>query len=398
MSRILFAFNYYGISPNNSGGGGAVNYSHLKLLSELGHEIVLLPIIWDNKSKFDKNDFDESKDLIEKVVPLKIYQRQRYRGFNWLFKALFKPTEFEYFFINKKNKESIQHIVTNNNIDIVWCEWRWAALLVLKTKLNVLKLYSHHDWEYKLSLLKNKPTLNNRFHAFQKKRVEIKMVKKFDACISGSNTEAKEISSISNKKALYIPITYSLIPFKEKNNSAIKIVHLGSMGTTANRLGLERFLDVCWNDIKKQLPQIQLHIIGNTDQAHNSLKEKLKSDSQIKVIGFVKELADVLYPNDIHIVPWEHNTGTRTRVPLVLNFKQALVATKASVNCFPEITDKNAILSNNLHEMTKQIIDLYSDTERLHLLSENGYKTFLESFTYTAQLNTLNDFLKTIHK
>jgi glycosyltransferase involved in cell wall biosynthesis len=397
MSRILFAFNYSAISSNNSGGGGTVNYSHLKLLSELGHEIVLLPIIWDDKNTFDESDFDEVKSLIEKVVPLKVDQEKRKRRFKWIYYALFKPAEFEYFFLNESNKKALQQIVENNKVDVIWSEWRWAALLAWKTKLNVKKIYSHHDWEYKLSLLRSKPTLNKRFHTFQKKRVEIKMVKEFDACISGSYTEAKEISVLSKKETCYIPITYKRLELKEQTNSTANLVHLGSMGTTANRLGLERFLNICWDDIKKEIPQIQLKIIGNINKAQQSLKEKLQNDPQINVLGFVKELSDGLLPYDIHIIPWEYNTGTRTRVPLILNFKQALVATKASVECFPEITANNAVLANNLQDMTKQIIDLYSDTERLHLLAENGYKTFSENYTYSAQLKTLDDFLKTIH-
>ena len=397
MSRILFAFNYSAISSNNSGGGGAVNYSHLKLLSKLGHEIVLLPIIWNDINEFDGKDFDEVKHLIEKVVPLKVDQGQRKRGLKWLYYAMFRPAEFEYFFINKKNKESLQKIVINDNIDIVWCEWRWSALLVWKTKLNAIKLYSHHDWEYKLSLLRSKPTLNKRFHTFQKKRIEIKMTKEFDACISGSYTESKEVSAVAKKETLYIPITYEPLAYKKRPDTKVKIVHLGSMGTTANRIGLERFLDVCWEDIKKQIPQIQLKIIGNINQAQQSLKDKLQNDPQINVLGFVKELSDGLLPYDIHIIPWEYNTGTRTRVPLILNFKQTLVATKASVACFPEITTNNAVLADNLQEMTKQIIDLYFDSERLHLLAENGYKTFSENYTYQSQLKNLEDFLKTIH-
>lgn len=398
MSRILFTFNYSAISSNNSGGGGAVSYSHLKLLSELGHEIILLPIIWDDKNEFTESDFDEVKPLIEKVVSLKVDQGQRKRRFKWLYYALFKPAEFEYFFINENNKKELQQIIENNKVDIIWCEWRWSALLAWKTKLNVKKIYSHHDWEYKLSLLRSKPTLNKRFHAFQKKRVEIKMVKEFDACLSGSYTEAKEISIISKKEAFYIPITYKPIPFKERSNNHVRIVHLGSMGTTANRIGLERFLDICWEDIKKQIPEVQLNVIGNINQAQQSLKEKLQNDSQINVLGFVKEISDALLPYDVHIIPWEYNTGTRTRVPLILNFKQALVATKASVECFPEITTENAVLADNLQEMTKQIIDLYSDSERLHLLAENGYKTFSKNYTYQSQLKNLDDFLKTIHK
>lgn len=398
MAKILFAFNYSAISSNNSGGGGAVNYSHLKLLSELGHKIVLMPIVWDDTNKFNEIDFEEVSPLITKVTPLKVDQGKRKRGFNWLYHSVFKPAEFEYFFINDNNKKSLQNIVKENNIDIVWSEWRWAALLAWKTPLEIIKIYSHHDWEYKLSLLRSKPTLNKRFHTFQKKRVELKMVKEFNACISGSYTEAKEIRVLTGKPTLYIPITYQSTIVESKRNSIISLVHLGSMGTTANRLGLERFLNVCWEDIKRELPEIQLKIIGNIEKASNDLKERLKKDSQINVLGFVKELSDGLQTYDMHIIPWEYNTGTRTRVPLILNYKQALIATKASVACFPEITNQNAVLSNNLEEMTKQIIDLYSNTERLHLLAENGYKTFSENYTYQAQQKTLEDFLKTVHQ
>ena len=167
------------------------------------------------------------------------------------------------------------------------------------------------------------------------------------------------------------------------------------MGTTANRKGLERFLDVCWEGIKAAHPDIELQVVGSISRAPESLQKKL-NDSQIKTLGFVQDLESVLYPDDIHIIPWEYNTGTRTRIPVVLNHQQTLVATQESVKCFPEITANNAVLCKSLEEMKEAIIHLYSDREKLHLLANNGKQTFQENYTLESQKNRLKEFLQAI--
>jgi hypothetical protein len=135
-------------------------------------------------------------------------------------------------------------------------------------------------------------------------------------------------------------------------------------------------------------------VVGSIKRAQPSLQEKLK-DPNIQTLGFVEDLSTVLYPKDIHIVPWEYNTGTRTRIPVILNYHQALVATEPSVQCYPEITSENALLCNNLEEMKDAIIHLYSNSEKLHLLADKGNQTFKDNFTLESQKNKLKQFLKT---
>ncbi len=395
MKKVLCIVNTGQISSNTDGGSSVI-YSHLELLHRLKYEVVLLAVSWNDKFVYQEEDYLEVKEFVSKIVPHQIEKGKRKRGLDWVYHAFVKPTEFEYFFVNKVNTDFLQDFVQKETIDFVWCEWRWAAIWALKTPLNVPKIYSHHDWEHKLALLRESPSLNRRFHSFQKKRVEIEMVKTMDACISGSETETKEIESISKKKALYLPTTYTSTEVTLNPNKYPSLVHLGGMGTTANRLGLERFLDVCWNDLKKEIPNIQLKIIGNLERAQDSLKSKLE-DEKILKLGFVEDLTTVLYPEDIHIVPWEYNTGTRTRIPVVLNHQQVLVATKESVRCFSELNSENSILCEDLNEMKDQIIHLYSDREKLHLLAAKGKETFQNAFTSESQQNRLKDFLKTIH-
>lgn len=392
MKKVLVIVNAEKISPNNNGGGAFI-YSHLDLLHKANCEIILLAVQWNDMYPFIKEDYTEIEPLVTEIISYKIKSIKPNKGIQRLYNSIFNPTKFEYHFINNHNTDSLKEIVNRHKIDLVWAEWRWAAIWVMETKLDVPKIYSHHDWEYKLALLRAKPNLNKKFHTFQKKRVEMKMVKTMDACISGSFTETQEIKTISKKQALYLPTTYDSVKIDLKPNKFPSLIHLGGMGTTANRLGLERFLEVCWQDIKKAVPNIQLKIIGNLKNAQSSLTQKLE-DNQIIKVGFVKDLSTELYPEDIHIIPWEYNTGTRTRVPVILNYQQVLVGTSEAVKCFPEINSKNAILCQGLNVMKDAIIDLYSDREKLHLLATSGKKTFKETFTSESQTKPLKDFLK----
>jgi glycosyltransferase involved in cell wall biosynthesis len=277
---------------------------------------------------------------------------------------------------------------------LVWAEWRWTAILAQYSNLTVPIVYAHHDWEFKLRKLKSSLSWMQKFHLKQKKRVELDLVKNVSACVSASFTETEEVKAFGNQKVLYIPLTYQEVAITLNDSKTPSIVHLGGMGTTANRIGLERFLEICWNDLKQKLPNIKLKVVGNLKYASDSLKKRLE-DSQIECVGFVEDLQPILKAYDIHIIPWEHNTGTRTRIPLVFNYAQVLVATKAAASCYPEVIhDENSILSADLNQMTTQLIDLYANREKRIFIGDNARKTFQESFTAEKQLSKLKLFME----
>tara|TARA_B110000285_G_scaffold234939_1_gene313779 strand:- start:1606 stop:2799 length:1194 start_codon:yes stop_codon:yes gene_type:complete len=396
MSKnILFIVNTGTISSNENG-GASVYYSHLEILHKAGFKIQLLAVEWSNSISYKKEDYLEIQHMVDAIIPFKPEVELPKKGIARIIDAIISPEIFEYYFLNRKNTFFLNELVLKKSVDIVWSEWRWAGLLAWYSKLKIPVIYAHHDWEYKLAKLRSKRTFFGRFHTFQKKRVEFKLVKGVEGCISGSVTETKEIIQISKKKALYIPTTYKEVTPKLLPNSIPNIIHLGGMGTTANCLGLERFLDVCWGKVKKKHPSIKLIVIGSLKQASNTLLEKL-NDSNIECLGFVKDLLEVMHPQDIHIIPWEYNTGTRTRLPLVLNYEQVLVATKESVKAFPEIKDKqNAILCNTLDEMTLNIINIIKHKNRIYELSKAGKETFIEKFTCNSNVEKLKTFIEKI--
>jgi len=395
MKSILVIINT-GIIAQNQNGGASVYYSHIELLHKAGFKIELLLVSWDDNSIFNPDEYNNILPFINRLHHYKIKSVKPKKSFARLCKAVFEPAYFEYFFLNDTNKTFLKTFIAKNDIDLLWAEWRWAGIWARWADLSIPVIYAHHDWEYKLALLRSKPNLSKHFHTFQKKRIEKQLVKGVTACVSGSFTETGEIIEISKKPALYLPTTYHEVQPKLKPRNKPAIVHLGGMGTTANRLGLARFLEICWPHIKSEIQDLRLIVIGGLEQAHPALKEKLK-DKNITCLGFVSQLDEVLYPHDIHIIPWEYNTGTRTRIPQVFNYTQVLVATAASATCYSELEhQKNCILCTDLNDMSKQITDLYKDQNKILKLARQGKQTFKNSFTSESRTAKLKEFLKTI--
>ncbi|WP_420573592.1 glycosyltransferase [Kordia sp.] len=399
--NVLFLVNNTKISPN-ANGGASVYFSHLQLLAKLNYKVHVLMIDFaDGKkaalsSNVTPEYVQEIKGFYTEIHHFQVAQIPPNGIINRIKTAISSPEKFEYFFVNTTNEKILKKYISENNIHLVWAEWRWTAILANYANLDTPIIYAHHDWEFKLRKLKSKLSFMQKFHLKQKKRVELDLVKSVNACISASYTETQEIKDYGNPNALYIPLTYEQVELVENTEETPTIVHLGGMGTTANRIGLERFLEVSWNDLKTQLPNVTLKVIGNLKYASESLLQRLK-DPQIECLGFVEDLMSELKPYDIHIIPWEYNTGTRTRIPLVFNYAQVLVCTKEAASCYPEVIhDQNSILSNDLQHMTQQLIDLYNNTEKRIFIGDNARKTFLQSFTADEQLEKLKVFLESL--
>ncbi|WP_298516009.1 glycosyltransferase [uncultured Kordia sp.] len=400
--NVLFLVNNTKISPN-ANGGASVYFSHLQLLAKLKYKVHVLLVDFSDKQKAKLSSevnsayIQEIQGFYTEIKHFQVAQIHPKGIVDRIKTAISAPEKFEYFFVNSANEKILKEYISQNDINLVWTEWRWTAILANYSNLNVPIVYAHHDWEFKLRKLKSKLSFLQKFHLQQKKRVELDLVKSVSACVSASYTETQEIKDYGNSNALYIPLTYQQVELTKSEVKTPSIVHLGGMGTTANRIGLERFLEVCWNDLKEKLPNIKLKVIGNLKYASESLKKRLE-DHQIECLGFVEDLTKELKPYDIHIIPWEYNTGTRTRIPLVFNYAQVLVCTKEAASCYPEVIhDQNSILSNDLQHMTTQLVDLYNNTEKRIFIGDNARKTFVESFTAEKQLEKLKTFLEALN-
>jgi hypothetical protein len=282
--------------------------------------------------------------------------------------------------------------------DLVWAEHLLPATAVVRLGVDVPIVYGHHDWRWRIKRLRAKGTASLPrilWSTLASRRHELATIRKVTTCVSASRREATEIRRYGGV-GHYFPLVS--IPLSEERlvppRPSPKVVHLGSMSTTASREGLSRFMDVVWPRLQGR-PGLtpELEIVGNLDGAPDRLRKQLH-EAGAKLLGFVPDLGSVMRPWDIHIVPWEHDTGTRTRIPVALNYMQALVATGAGAGSIGSLTSgTDCILVERLTDMVPAIESLIRDDELRRSLARAGRATFLREMTIDSVSRPFGEFL-----
>jgi glycosyltransferase involved in cell wall biosynthesis len=413
MSTCLFLAEYQEIFSPTDRGGMALAYGHLQLLSSSNISIVLGIMVGPN----DPNDDDlDISDLINKLarkdvllntiyfLPSQLNQKVRWSVSNYL-SLIYDPAAFRYSdLIHSARIKALHDLIIKVASDFIWAEDLISATLAQRTSTKIPIIYSHHDWKWRIKqhrLGTKSMGLKKRFLFWVGKRHEESLVRQVAGCVSASVTETDEIRKIGAQCAAYFPAIYSPIDLPEIVNllSHPRLVHLGGMQTTANQLGLQRFLEVSWPTILKNIvPTPELWVIGSLTGASPKLLSLLQQEN-ITCTGFVADLHSVLRPFDIHIIPWEYNTGTRTRIPLVLNHSQVLLSTRAAASCLPELqSGQNCVLVDDLQEMADVIPVLYDDLGKRTRIAQSGREAFMNFFTRQAQQARFNEFVRNVSR
>ncbi|MBN1449914.1 MAG: glycosyltransferase family 4 protein [Anaerolineales bacterium] len=403
--KVLFLLDNFPASPNFRGGGPARFEMYFRALKDLGVDLY----VWrslnghmgEETKTFERTVDQEHQRRLRAAAAEWIdfeyelssppHNRQRYV---WIPRAMMVPLQYTF------GKYSQVQTALGQTIDRVNPDLIWANHMVMGGVMALLSpstpwVYSHHDWHYRLKAVRaqhqgiSRKTLRSWLFNWIERQAEFGVARKATAAISGSLTEAGDIERLGTK-TFYIPTCYDVdldYSTADPDPGPPRIVHFGGMKTTANRIGLERYLDVVHQAVVDgSTVRPELWIVGALEGADERLIEKLRSVGAV-CTGYVSDLSTVFRPYDIAIVPYEHNTGNRTRVPLLLAHRQTMVAVKETVRGFPEVVDgQNAVLVDTLEQMKVALTTLIADVERRKTLGTAAEQCFRKNFVLQAQI------------
>jgi glycosyltransferase involved in cell wall biosynthesis len=379
------------ISPHFRGGGSAIFYEQLASLAELGHEMHLWHYAYpDTRESFDRfnaGDGPTWKQVQQMCRSVHLHTFSPKQGLGDRVRnkvgALFGQNPLP----RRAAALELRRLIDRVQPDFIWAQ-HFEPALIASAQREVPVIYSHHDWLYRIKALRFQRAENTTLRA-----LEEKVTRQVAAVVSGSFVECAELRALKCPEVHYIPVGYDLAPWDPaaRASDPARLVHLGGMGTTASRVGLERFFEVVWPQLAA--PRPELVVVGDTLAAPPTLQELLKG---VTCAGYVRELTEVLRPFDLHIIPWEHSTGQRTRLPVAFNYGQVVVAVAESVACFPEAKEaQNCRLVKRLDQMPTVIAELLHNPAERERLGRAARATFETSFTrpgllprYEAVLNS----------
>lgn len=380
--RCLYIVAETPISPHCRGGGGAVCYEQLAAIHALGHEIAL----WHYAYRDVRPHFDEFVRGDESTwttvrsmcssVHLSNYDRMaglsmRVRGklANWRSRTRLRVNNPV---LRLSAFDDMRRLLRDTDSDFIWAQHFGPAQVAL-LQSDVPVVYSHGDWLYRIKALAANTSQNDRLRANEEE-----VARRAAVVASGSAVECKELTALGCKEVHYLPVSFTPIDWDPAVRARVtpRIVHLGGFTTTATRLGMERFLSVVWPSFATS--GIELLVVGDLRGASEKLRDALATAT---CTGYQANLSEFLRPYDIHVIPWEHATGQRTRLPLAFNHGQVVVATRAAVQCYPEaINGVNCRLVDELSEMPAAIAELVAHPQLREQLGRAARETFERYF------------------
>ncbi len=405
---VVFMWENYPLTENGVGGASPLAYSHLEALVYARCAVHLVQLLTKagigdvRENPTSANVYGKVADQVASYTPLDGQQAQVRQGRgarHW--QALRDPVAYEAATYPSFFRTALQQVVKQHQPQLIWAEHLQPAALAVTAKLGVPICYSHHDWKWKIKQLRaqTQPTnLKERLHYRAVKRAEETLLQRVDRVVTGSATEAESLRLLRKDGVRYFPITYHPVALPDPVvHDPPRIVHLGGMGTTASRQGLLRFLEVVWPQLEAALqPKPALWVVGKTAGIPADFKERLVKAGAV-CTGFVSDLSSVLRPYDLHIIPWEYDTGVRTRMPVAMNYAQVLLATRAAVAGLPEARhEENCMLADRLEEMGPHLLRVYKDSALRKRLGDQARATFEQSYTQPAVQPSFDQFLEAL--
>lgn len=387
--KCLYIVSSGPITPNGSGGGSAIYYDQMMALRESGCDVHLWHfattpdrLLFEENVRRDPETWRKVQDTCSSIQLTTVEESPHLakRLHDRLSATIHRtPLVARWDYI-----KSLRKVLADVRPDFVWAHHLEAATLSAQIK-SIPFIYFHHDWLYRIFAFRSGRPQN----ALLKQREEDISRSAF-AVVTGSAYDRKELLDLGCKRVRYIPVAYDPVAVDMADSGRRpRLVHLGGMGTTANWQGLLSFFEKAWPNLADE--QLQLDVIGDIQQAPQSLALHLKS---VNCHGFMGDLSTVMRPFDLQIIPWNHPTGQRTKVPVAMNFAQVIIACRGGVAGFEELqSERNCILVDSVEEMPQAVRRVAKDSELRARLGKAAKATFEDHFTRQVLLPRYQDLL-----
>jgi glycosyltransferase involved in cell wall biosynthesis len=407
--RLLFIVNCLPLDPNYSGAAArfAQNFAAVRTLCDEVHVVrvhnreTIQPMLEFEAGSLPARTGIESADSWSELD--QETDSRPHNRLSALKRSIFDPVSFQFPGVNAL-AAPLGGAIAEIKPDLIWVEGTDLAAAVSRLPVTTPWIFSNHDLLYRVRQIRyGVKSGRDQWLVKACRRAEIRTVRAATCVLTGSESDRQRLAEMNCRAVRVIPVAYdadsALLPTAQVPKD-LRLVHLGSLETTANRIGLESYMRKAHSSVvdacRERGIEPQLWIIGDASRLKEPLTGLLKrSDTFLK--NFVPDLSTVLRPFDLSILPYEHDTGYRTKLPLLLKHSQIVVATRAAV-MGTQTRDLEAVcvILDRLEEFPGAIARLAADHDYRQRLGRAARAHFERHFTAEATLGEYRELLDSI--
>jgi glycosyltransferase involved in cell wall biosynthesis len=274
---------------------------------------------------------------------------------------------------------------------VLFCE-HWAALLC--SPLHARIVYSCHDLESELMRQRRRRkstgiTLKTRLYWRVAGWLEWRLLRKAARVICVSASEAKKIHHRLQIPVEYIPIVAEspvpASPSHVRPGGAVRLWFYGASGATSNKIMLDHLANGLFDQLRAALPAAEFHQLGSYQTYDADKIEWLRR--HFTVHGFVDDLAPLFQRGDFCLIPYQCDTGFRTKIPEVCGYGMICAGYPATFACCPEMRDGyNCVIAESPSTLAEKLAQVAGDPAARERLAAGAMETRQRDFSFATLL------------
>jgi len=240
----------------------------------------------------------------------------------------------------------------------------------------------HYLREERLAQLKNSRALKQT--AAQTRRSELAVINAADATLVVSPVEQTLLHEAAPDARIHVisiinEVLGSSKPFKDRKD----IFFVGGYQHPPNIDAAVWFTQSIWPLIRKELPEIEFHLIGS------KATEEVRAlhGNGVHFHGFVETLDPWLDGCRMAIAPLRYGAGIKGKVNMSMSRGQPVVATPIAVEGMFAKSGREVLVAESAEEFAEAVIRLYRDEDLWNRISVGGLENIRQYFSVeTARL------------
>ncbi len=230
--------------------------------------------------------------------------------------------------------------------------------------------------------------------ADEMKDSELLMYRLADGVIAVSEEDAAVLRmELGLEKPLWVvpnihEMTQDPPPFQKRDG----LLFVGNFVHPPNPDAMLHFRSRIWPEIRRELPNVKLYIIGSTSLQYASAF----AGDGVKVIGYVPNTVPFLNTCRVSISPLRYGAGMKGKIGEALVHGLPVVTSTVGAEGFSMVPGRHALIADDPEQFAKAVIRLYSDEALWNEISRNGRALIRDHFTPDALQERIETMVKVI--
>jgi GT2 family glycosyltransferase/Flp pilus assembly protein TadD len=216
--------------------------------------------------------------------------------------------------------------------------------------------------------------------ALETKRLELSMYDRADVVLTVTEEDRRRL--LEEAPHLRVGISTDIHPLLDSRRSGRghDLVFVGNYNHDPNEDAVLYFVDEIFPAVKRHLPEVKLHVVGNAPTAR--IRALARED--IIVTGFVTEVTPYLLESRVFVVPLRYGAGLKGKIGEALAAGIPIVTTSIGAEGMDLVHGRSALIADEPEAFARAVVDAYTKSELWDRLSDEGKALGSKNYSYEA--------------